>query len=109
MTDPVSISTTEGSVLFQAGPGSAGRFDLSTGQGQAQFFALTGTVSEVQPGHDRYRGVLNGGENPVTLRSERGMVRVQILPNADSHGPDLWWDRPPGWVTAIGKTLHLPD
>jgi hypothetical protein len=96
MTNPVTLTTTRGDVLYQVGPGSTGIFDLATDSGTAQFYVKMGRVAEARPEPSRYRAVLNEGSNPVTLRTGQGFVRVVVLENSDTYGPDLW-DGYPTW------------
>lgn len=87
VTDPVTLTTTEGDVYLQIPPSSTGRVDLLTLDGRAVFRAQGGRLSEVSPTATTYRAVLNRGENPLVLRSGRGMVRVTVLDAAGSHIP----------------------
>jgi hypothetical protein len=96
MTEPVSLTTTSGNVLFQAGPGSSGVFDVRSDSGDAQFYSKIGMVTGSRPEPGRYRGVLNRGDNPISLHTGDGMARVVVIQNADTYGPDLW-DGTPRW------------
>jgi hypothetical protein len=105
MTAPVTLTTSQGNVLYQIGPGSSGDFDLQTDAGAAEFYAKIGRVAEARPEPTRYRGLLNDGNNPVSLRSGQGNVRVVVIQNADSYGPDLWdgYPRWPKYPRPIGR------
>ena len=96
MTDPVSLTTTSGDVLFQAGPGTSGAFDIRTDNGEAQFYAKIGSVTGSRPEPGRYRGVLNRGENPISLHTGAGTARVVVIENSGTYGPDVW-DGTPRW------------
>jgi hypothetical protein len=114
MTERVALQTTKGSVLYQVGPGSTGRFDLSSDKGEAEFSSTMGSVSGVKPEEGHYRGVLDGGQNPITLHSGKGTVRVQVMPNAGTYGPTYWngdvkWPSSPAWLAHIGETMHFKD
>lgn len=87
MTDAVTLTTTSGDIYYQIPPTSTGRMDLKSLKGPATLRAEGGRLTQVLPTYSWYQGVLNGGENPVTLRSGKGMVRVTVLDNAASHVP----------------------
>jgi hypothetical protein len=95
MTEPVSLSTTGGDVTYQVGPGSTGRFEITSDKGMAEFFSRLGNVTDVRPSTSRYTAVLDDGANPVTLHTNDGTARAMILQNAATYGPDLW----DGWPT----------
>ncbi|MEX2218394.1 MAG: hypothetical protein WD749_06495 [Phycisphaerales bacterium] len=114
ISDPVNITTTRGRVVYQVGPGSTGRFDLSTDKGNAEFVSLLGQIDQVLPEEGRYRGVLNKGSNPIMLHSGLGHVVARVMENAATYGPELWagelyWPAYPGWLAKMGETLHLRD
>jgi len=105
MTEPSSMTTTSGKVLWQVGPGSTGKFDLVSETGQALFTCRLGEVSEVVPDYSHYRGVLNGGQNVVALRSAAGPVQALIIENAATYGPEMWdgWPVWPAHPRVIGR------
>ncbi len=80
MVDPVTITTTDGNIYFQAPPGSTGRFDLQSLDGQTTFIDRAGQTSE---GHNTienaYSGLLNNGTNDIVARTNRGDIRVWII------------------------------
>lgn len=86
MTAPVYLESTNGSVLYQVGPGSRGLFDLRSERGKAEFSSRVGRVDQVRFERDRWRGVFNGGTNEIVLRGE-GTVRVSVIENAGSYVP----------------------
>jgi hypothetical protein len=98
VTSPVSISTTSGDVIYKSGPGTKGAFELLATGGTAQFEAQLGTVTRARPdpSGNRYRAILDGGENPITIRTGKGIARVEIIENAGTSGPDHW----NGWIEA---------
>jgi hypothetical protein len=107
MTDTSTISTTNGKVLWQVGPGSSGKFDLVSDTGQALFTCRLGEVSEVVPDYGHYRGTLNSGTNAITLRSGSGSVQALVIENADTYGPELWdgwpvWPTKPRFIGRLG-------
>lgn len=89
---PVRLTTSEGPVFYQAPFGSTGRFDIRSAHGPARFTAHSGTVEDVRVEESRWTGVLNGGQNPVELRSGRGLVRAHIIENPVTYAPD-WFER----------------
>ncbi len=114
ITSPVSITTSAGDVIYKSGPGTTGAFDVLATGGTSQFEAQVGTVSQVRPDPSgtRYRAVLDGGANPIQLRTDKGSARVEIIENAGTSGPDLWDGWPdasagPRWVQAL--TGSLPE
>lgn len=107
MTEPSTLITSTGKVLYQVGPGSTGRFNLMTDEGEVQFSSRLGEVREVRPEPTRWRGVLNDGANQVVLHSGKGLVRVHVIENAGEYGPELWdgwpvWPSEPKWLGRLG-------
>lgn len=82
LTDPVTVTTSEGTIYFQVGPNSAGRFDLLAEGGEAALDAQRGVIKFESYAKDRFVATLNGGENPVTLRSGRGVVYARVIDDA---------------------------
>ena len=79
ITDRVVIRTNSGNILFNPGEGSTGRFVLTSGSGGAEFDVKAGKVSDVVLSDTaRWEGVLNGGENSITLHSDKGTVRMKL-------------------------------
>jgi hypothetical protein len=106
MTDHANLTTTDGAVVYQVGPGSTGAFYLETDSGGAEFYAQIGTVTNSVPKPNSYRGVLNAGDNPVSLRSGKGAVRVAVMQNAATYIPDTWggpsWPKYPKPIGRLG-------
>lgn len=90
MTEPVMVNTTAGRVIYQVGPGSRGRFDVTTDRGRAEFTSTVGSVSQLRPESTRCRAVLNDGVNLVSLHSGAGNVSARVLENAATYGPEVW-------------------
>jgi hypothetical protein len=114
ITDPVTLSTSKGHVLFQAGPGTSGQFDLSTDKGRAEFSSLRGDVMNAHPEGQRYRGVLDGGTNPIALHTGWGNVLARVMPNAGTYVPnaytgDFQWPSSPDWLRKMGETMELRE
>lgn len=82
MTEPVALVTTRGTVVYQVGPNSTGMFELVSGDRPTQFYCR-----EVRPDQTTVKGnnltvQLNGGHNPVMLRSDEGLVRAKVVEDA---------------------------
>lgn len=89
MTAPAYLSTSSGSVIYQVGPGSTGKFDLRSQEGRAEFSSRLGRVDNVTSGQKWWHGTLSGGQNEVVLRGD-GDVRVMVMQNADTYRPSIW-------------------
>lgn len=81
MHEPVRLVTSHGPIYFQVGPDSSGQFDLTAEDGDTEFRAYVGSVTGAQNYNDHCTCTLNGGENTVTLRSRRGVVRALVTTN----------------------------
>jgi hypothetical protein len=88
VTEEVTLTTNCGAVLYRAGPGSTGIYDLMADDGQATFDVTTGRAREVRAAGSHWQGRLNGGDNHVTLRSGHGPVRAAIVRDMDHTGPE---------------------
>lgn len=84
---PIALTTTEGRVFLQTGPESAGELDVISEDGRATVRAHVGALDNVLVTSQRWRGVLNGGTNPVLLKTGKGDARLLVLENADTHIP----------------------
>lgn len=90
LTDPVTITTTEGTVYYQVDADSSGRFELTAENGQAAFDARTGAIKFESADGSRFKCTLNDGTNPVILRSLRGTVFARVIENARTYRPSRW-------------------
>jgi hypothetical protein len=79
MTQPVSLTTDRGSVIYQVGPNSTGAFDLSSGTGRASFQTIVPPSGPSRADKGRAMAVINNGHNPVVLRSDAGTVRASVM------------------------------
>lgn len=86
MLDAVRVLTTDTNVWFQVPAGSRGDVELETLEGRAVYKnALTDSdqtyTTRSQDGTDGsvIRTVLDGGDNPVNIRTNRGDVRLLIM------------------------------
>jgi hypothetical protein len=108
MIDSATLTTTNGKVIYQVGPGSSGRFDLSCDNGPSpEFAAKLGEVANVRPEWHSYRCTLNSGTNPVILRSGAGRVHAAVMADAGEYGPELWdgelaWPTKPRFIGRLG-------
>lgn len=79
ITGPVTLRTNNGNIMFGPGVGSTGRFTLTTETGRVRFSAKLGDLRNVMLSEtSTWTGILNGGENPVTLHSDSGSVEVNL-------------------------------
>lgn len=85
MTDPVALLTTAGSVFYQVGEGSTGRFDLQSADHQPEMDCAILRMSEVHADSRGVTAVIGQGENPVQLRSGRGRVRAFVMEHAGEY------------------------
>lgn len=99
ITDSVTLTTTDGKVLYQVGPGSTGDLDIQTAQGMPEVEATAGRLGNIRYSESRWRGTLEDGTNPIRLRSDRGGVRMVVVTDAGSIGRE-YWDGWPKWPTS---------
>ncbi|MDX9912476.1 MAG: hypothetical protein RBS39_11650 [Phycisphaerales bacterium] len=78
LTNEVRATTPRGGILAVAPKGSKGVLDLQSDDGQAGLYAASEHVNDVRSQRSRVTGVLNGGENAISLRSGRGRARLVI-------------------------------
>lgn len=79
VTAPVALIATRGNVYFQAPVGSRGVFDMQTGAGEAAFVSRSVLLRDMRATRSSIMGVLAAGDNPITLRSDRGDVRAWVI------------------------------
>jgi len=108
ITDPVTVTTTEGPILYQIGRGSKGQFDLRAGgvDSMPEVDAKIGTLDNISYTSERWRGTLDGGENLVRLESGKGNVRILLIENAGDYGKQYWdgwpqWPSSPSWIAKL--------
>ena len=87
MREPVSITTSNGKVHYQVPPGSSGQFDLRSDDGTAVMYAMSGSLTVRSAGPNYFQGTLNGGENPVVIRTGRGKAEVYVIETAGAYRP----------------------
>lgn len=79
LSAPVALITTDGDVYLQAPPGTAGRVELRSLNGGAQFRSDIDRLLDMKVRPDSVVGVLRGGENPIVLQSGDGDVGMWIM------------------------------
>lgn len=79
ITDPVVLSTDAGSVAYQVGPGSSGRFTLDSSDSTEEFNCQVAWPGQVYSDGRTTTATLNGGTNPVMLSSGKGSVIVLVM------------------------------
>ena len=76
--DPVVMTTTSGTVAYQVGPGSTGRFTLDSEDGTEEFDCKVASPRDIYSDGKVTTATLNNGENAVLLRSGSGRVIVLV-------------------------------
>ncbi len=80
ITDPVTLTTTDGNIYYQVPAGSSGAFDLLTMKGECAFRnEVTDAQKETYATRETLATVLNNGDNPVIARTNQGDVRVWVI------------------------------
>ncbi len=92
MSRPVIIINRNGDIDFRVRGESQGKIDAQTVGGDAIGFARYGKLVVQSPStKDVFKGVLNDGTNPITLRTVNGDINVAVVNNpelVDWHLPD---------------------
>jgi hypothetical protein len=88
MTGPMTIVTSDGSIDYRVRGESKGIFDCETRGGQVRQRCEFGkwVALDSHNDHDRFLAVLNGGKNPVVLRTSEEDIRVSVVPDPTSVG-----------------------
>lgn len=79
MTEPVNLITHEGEVYYQVPPDSTGTFDMLTLEGRTTIKDRGSIIEETYTARGELRFVLNDGDNPVVMRTNRGNVRAWVM------------------------------
>lgn len=89
MINPMTIITSEGSIDYRVRGESKGTFDCESHGGQVRQRCEYGhwLALDTDNDHDRFYAVLNGGTNPVVLRTSDENIRVAVVPNPTAVGP----------------------
>lgn len=88
MTGPMTIVTSEGSIDYRVRGESKGVFDCESHGGEVRQRCEFGSwiALDRDNDHDRFLAVLNGGTNPVILRTSDENIRVAIVPDPTAVG-----------------------
>jgi len=79
MTEAVTLITHEGEVYYQVPPDSTGSFDMLTLEGRTTIKDRGAIIEDTYTARGELRFVLNNGENPIIMRSNRGNVRAWVM------------------------------
>lgn len=90
ITEPISITNTDGNVFFWTGPNTTGLLDLRSMDGRATAQVRSGSVSDVTPNDSHWTGRLNDGENEFTIRTGQGRIRLIVTDKPASYIPYRW-------------------
>jgi hypothetical protein len=75
---PILLNAQAGNIELRLPATHAGILSAASGDGQVRVDAAPATVKGVNATTNRWDGVVNGGDQPITLRTGRGMVKVLI-------------------------------
>ncbi|TVQ59989.1 MAG: hypothetical protein EA379_09345 [Phycisphaerales bacterium] len=81
IADPVALTTGKGNIRLQIARGSTGLLDVDAGEGRAVLENASpyDRIERHEVRGSRYTCVLNGGENPVMLRTGDGVAAINVL------------------------------
>ncbi|MBL0928359.1 MAG: hypothetical protein IBJ11_12035 [Phycisphaerales bacterium] len=79
MTEPVTITTSEGSIYYQVPEGSTGVIDFETLNGSAYIKDRKGGTDRTYSTQRVVQTVLNNGDNPVVCRTNNGYIRAWVM------------------------------
>ncbi len=87
MLEPVTIVTEDGDIDYRVRGESRGAFDCATSEGRVDHRVRSGRfVISGERRDDRMVATLNGGTNPVVLRTGEGDIRVAVVDNPEGVG-----------------------
>jgi len=78
---PVALIADRGDVYLQSPGGDEGRIELVSNSGDAVFTSTLEPLAGMSATRNQVVGVLGGGSNPITLRSDTGNVRMMVVEN----------------------------
>ena len=89
LRDANKIIVYEGDVDYRVPGGSTGDFDVQVIDGQIKTRIIAGQwrFSETHTEGEMIQGVLNGGQNPVIIRTTDGDIRISVVSNPLGYGP----------------------
>jgi DUF4097 and DUF4098 domain-containing protein YvlB len=84
---PITILNQRGDIHLRTRGESKGYFDCEAVRGEVSRRIRYGYLT-AEPGsrHDRFRGSFNGGDNPITLRTVDGNIRISVVHNPEQVG-----------------------
>jgi hypothetical protein len=77
--DPVMLVTDSGTVAYQVGTGSSGRFTLDSADDREELDCKVLSVDQIRSDGKVTTAVVNAGENEVLLKSGEGLVTAIIM------------------------------
>jgi len=83
LDQPVALDTERGNVYLQMPPGSRGRIELESQEGEVEVSSVE-QLDDVFVQRGVHRGVLNRGLSPILLRTGEGNIRLLIRSGAES-------------------------
>ncbi len=79
LDDSINVSTTEGDITLRAGSGTSGRLDAFTIDGRVICKVPSGKLRVHGRSSDQtMQGVINDGDQPITLRTNDGTIRIIV-------------------------------
>jgi len=87
IAEPILLANATGDIHFQVSPAAAGQIDAGTSDGRVRLVVRAGSIRNVIHDPSHWSGTLNGGTNPVTLRTRSGNIRLVVMPGARRHVP----------------------
>ncbi|MGP1346707.1 MAG: hypothetical protein ACTS3F_08585 [Phycisphaerales bacterium] len=94
MTESVTLITHNGEVYYQVPLTSTGDFDMLTLEGRTTVKDRGTVIENTYAGPGTLQFVLNDGDNPVVMRSNRGNVRVWVMDNPTEMTRTVLRDKP---------------
>lgn len=81
ITDPVTLTTVDGNIYYQVAPGSTGKLDLETLDGEVIVKDFTAATDETYSSQTLFQSTLGDGHNPVTARTNVGDIYMWVRDN----------------------------
>lgn len=76
--EPISVTTTSGNVNVELARGTSGNVKLTAPVGRVSMKGGKEKLTSVKVDKSKWMGVVNGGENAITLNADDGQVRLVI-------------------------------
>ncbi len=84
LTNDVRLLNTDGSIYLQVPPGSAGKIDLATIEGQSVLKDVSGNIEHTSASHEAVLTTLAGGTNTILARTNHGDIRFWIMEDPEA-------------------------